>query len=247
MAPQQRRGLELEETARKAFEKKTGMILFPKVMLHPSLDWMMASLDGIDLDGKVIVEIKCPGQTDHEIAQGKVPEKYFPQLQHQLAVTGLHLAFYFSFDGNEGVIVEVRRDDGFITKMIDQEKKFWDNLINHTPPALSERDFVHREDAVWKETSQKWLSIHSQLEALKSEEKKLREALIQMAGTQNVTGGGIKLSRSLRKGSVQYSQIPELQKVDLEKYRKEPLEIWRLLPDKRNAQHVMQEVIKEGI
>ena len=47
----QKRGLELEELARQTFEKKTGTIMFPKVVLHPSFDWMMASLDGIDIDG----------------------------------------------------------------------------------------------------------------------------------------------------------------------------------------------------
>jgi putative phage-type endonuclease len=104
----QKRGLELEELARQVFEKKTGMIMFPKVVLHPSLDWMMASLDGIDIDGQAIVEIKCPGQTDHDVAKtGKVPEKYIPQLQHQLAVTGVEIAYYFSFDGNDGVSVSM--------------------------------------------------------------------------------------------------------------------------------------------
>jgi putative phage-type endonuclease len=228
-APQQKRGLELEEMARRAFEQKTGMIMFPKVMFHPSLDWMMASLDGIDIDSKAIVEIKCPGQIDHAVAQaGKIPEKYFPQLQHQLAVTGLNMAFYFSFDGNGGVIVEVGRDESFITEMINQEKKFWNNMTSLNPPPMNERDFVNREDERWKETSQKWLAIHSQIEALECEEKNLREALIQMAGSQNATGCGIRLTRSLRKGNVNYSQIPELKLVDLEKHRKEPIEVWRL-------------------
>lgn len=233
IAPQQRRGIELEEVARQSFEKKIGTIMFPKVILHPSFDWMMASLDGIDLDGNAIVEIKCPGKTDHEVAKaGKVPEKYFPQLQHQLAVTDLDMAFYFSFDGSEGVIIEVARNNSFITKMINQEIKFWDNMTSLTPPPMNERDFVNRDDETWKETSRKWLNIHRQLESLESEEKSVREALIQMAGSQNAIGGGVRLTRSLRRGNVQYAQIPELQNIDLEKYRKEHIEIWRLSPKK---------------
>lgn len=101
----QKRGLEMEEAARQSFEKMTGMIMFPKVMEHSEIDWMMASLDGIDMEGTAIVEIKCPGQVDHDIAkQGEIPEKYIPQLQHQLAVTGLEMVYYFSFDGFDGVI-----------------------------------------------------------------------------------------------------------------------------------------------
>lgn len=225
----QKRGLELEELARQAFEKKTGMIMFPKVMLHPTFDWMMASLDGIDIDGQSIVEIKCPGQVDHDAAKdGKIPEKYIPQLQHQLAVTGLKLAYYFSFDGNDGVIIEVERNDSYIERMIDLEKAFWDCIESCTPPPLKDRDYVNREDSAWMETSQKWLEVQKQLETLDSEEKILRESLIQMADNQSSLGGGIKLARSIRKGNVQYAQIPELQGLDLEKYRKSPSEYWRL-------------------
>lgn len=91
-----------------------------KTKHYQPFDWMMASLDGIDIDGQAILEIKCPGPSDHELAKaGKIPEKYIPQLQHQLAVTGLKLAYYFSFDGTDGVIVEIERDEIFIAKIIE--------------------------------------------------------------------------------------------------------------------------------
>ncbi len=160
--------------------------------------------------------------------QGRIPEKYFPQLQHQLAVTGLKKAFYFSFDGTHGVILEQERDEPFITKMIDLEKEFWKCLVDLNAPSLCDRDFVQREDAVWIQISQKWLNIHRQLKSLEEEEKTLRTALIEMTENKNITGGGIKLTHSLRRGNVQYHQIPELKGIDLEKYRKDPTEVWRL-------------------
>ena len=225
----QKRGLELEELARQTFEKKTGTIMFPKVVLHPSFDWMMASLDGIDIDGQAIVEIKCPGPSDHESAKaGKIPEKYIPQLQHQLAVTGLQWAYYFSFDGTDGVIVEIERDEVFIAKMIELEQVFWGYIETCTPPPLNEKDFVNHEDEEWLQTSKKWLDIQSQIESLENQEKGLREHLISLADGKNSQGGGLRISRSMRKGTVQYSQIPQLKEVDLEKYRKGPSEVWRL-------------------
>lgn len=225
----QKRGMELEELARQTFEKKTGIIMFPKVVLHPTFDWMMASLDGIDIDGQSIVEIKCPGQIDHDTAKaGKIPEKYIPQLQHQLAVTGLKLACYFSFDGTDGVILEMKRDNDYIEPMLCIEKAFWEYIESCTPPPLKDRDFVNRQDLEWRETSQKWLETQKRLVDLGSEEKILRESLIRMAGNQSCHGGGIKLTRSVRKGAVQYAQVPELQGIDLEKYRKSPSEYWRL-------------------
>ena len=104
------------------------------------------------------------------------------------------------------------------------------------PASGAKTPYAQREDQQWVDVSKKWLELHRQMKALESEEKSLREALIQMAGVENVTGGGVRITRSMRKGSIQYRQIPELQNVDLEKYRKEPTEIWTLLPsDKKNC------------
>lgn len=115
-----------------------------------------------------------------------------------------------------------------------------DELIQKTSPSdilviegpsieqspMNKRELVNREDEAWLETSQKWLQLHQQLEALKKEEKILRETLIQMADAQNVVRGGLRVMCSVRKGTIQYDQIPELQNVDLEKYRKEPTKVW---------------------
>lgn len=129
------RGIDLEPVALDLFNIKTGLEMEPCVVFHPDHDWMMASLDGItkygpNVLGDNIVEIKCAGKVDHGAAlKGKVPKKYYPQLQHQLAVTGLDMAHYFSFDGIDGVILEVKRDDEYIEKMIEAEKRFYDILV----------------------------------------------------------------------------------------------------------------------
>ena len=106
-------------------------------------------------------------------------------------------------------------------------------ILTQTPPAKA--SYQQRKDPEWTEISKKWLDIHRQMQVLEMEEKALRELLIQMAGVENVTGGGVRITRSIRKGSIQYSQIPELQNVDLEKYRKESTEIWTLsASDRKN-------------
>ena len=76
---------------------------------------------------------------------GKVPEKYFPQLKYQLAASGLERVFYFSYDGSDGVIVEVERDRGYIAIMVDLEKAFWYCVDGCVPPPMNSRDFVMRD------------------------------------------------------------------------------------------------------
>src|SRR5271156_2669508 len=144
------RGLDLEEKARQCFEKKTNIMMFPRVVIHPKNNWMMASLDGMDIEEKNILEIKCVNKQDHETAKsGKIPEKYIPQLQHQMEVTGFNMTYYFSFDGEDGVIVEYERNNEYISNMIMEEKKFYDCMTNFIPPKHSEKDFYLRNDDIW--------------------------------------------------------------------------------------------------
>lgn len=128
--PYMLRGIELESLALEAFEKETGLIMFPCVGEHDN-GWMAASFDGMTIEQDAIVEIKAPGKKDHAVAlEGKIPAKYVAQLNHQMFVADLQDMFYYSFDGKEGVIIEVKRDNDFIEIMLDKEKAFWDRLQN---------------------------------------------------------------------------------------------------------------------
>lgn len=223
------RGHDLEETARKEFERMTGLIVIPQVIQHPEYEWMIASLDGIDFCHKDIVEIKCPGREDHQTAlEGIVPAKYYPQLQHQMEVTGLNKAYYFSFDGVAGKIIEVYRDDKYVEDLIKKELQFWRFMQDLDAPPMTERDYVERDDDLWNMASHSWLKCHKELQSLKAREEELRETLVALSGRSNSKGNGIKLSRVIRRGYIDYKEIPEIRHVDLEKYRKPAIETWRL-------------------
>lgn len=132
------RGKALEPIALEAFENETGLTMFPMVFKHDTISWMSASFDGVSLDRKVILEIKCPGKKDHHFVDVNkmVPVKYRSQIQHQIEVSGLDFAYYYSFDGEKGVIIEVKRDQEFIEKMLEKELEFWHCLQTFTPPKL---------------------------------------------------------------------------------------------------------------
>lgn len=226
-----KRGLEKEEEARQRFEKMTGLLMMPEVVFHKEYKWMMASLDGIDTNREYIVEIKCPGKIDHEAAlNGSVPDKYLPQLQHQLLCSDLKMAFYFSYDGANGVIVEVKRDDDYIEKMINEEKKFYNCMVSFDPPDLTERDYNLMQDEKWKETAQEYMKIKKDLSLMEQKEKQLKQTLIDMSGRSNAMGAGIKLSKVMRKGTVNYASIPLLKNIDLDLYRNPYIESWRVVP-----------------
>lgn len=223
------RGIELEETARNEFELLTGIHVLPSVKTHSNLEWMIASLDGIDAEQRNIVEIKCPGKADHSIAeQGQIPEKYIPQLQHQLEVCGLDMAYYFSFDGKKGVIVKVYRDDKYIKKMLKKEEEFFECMQNFIAPQACDKDYQTRNDDMFCFSASRLLEIQEAIKGLEKEEKTIKQDLIRICGNQNTRGSGFRFSKSIRKGSVDYSSIDILKDINLETYRKPPIETWRL-------------------
>lgn len=229
MAPTARmqRGIDLEPIARDLFILRHGIHVEPKVVIK---DWAMASLDGINILGTKIVEIKCPGEKDHAIAlSGKVPDHYYPQLQHQMYVCDAPEMYYFSFDGIEGVTVKVKRDDEYIKKMVEEEKKFYECLITRTPPEPAEDDYIEREDVLWKQCASNWVSVSSQIKDLEREEEELRKQLIFLSGESNTKGAGISLCQINRKGNVDYTKIPELKGINLDKYRKGSTSSWRII------------------
>ncbi len=224
------RGNELEEPARRWFENKMGIDMFEKRIEHSSIPYLFATFDGIDLDGKVAVEIKC-GKAAHQFVEVNkmVPEKYYPQLQHQMEVSGLDGMYYCSFDGNDGIIIEVSRDDKYIANMLEQEAKFYDCMQKGIPPELCDKDWANIEsEGGWKEICERWLEAKRFREEQEKKEDELREQLILLSRERNVKGYGVQLTRMATKGAIDYSKIDVLKGVDLELYRKTPFVKWRI-------------------
>lgn len=121
------RGRELEPEARKVFIQKTNVTFMPVCIEHRSLTWLKASLDGLSTDGRFVVEIKC-GKSAYEKTERsqKVPDYYYGQLQHILAVTGLvRIEFWCYLPSRQGVYLRIYRDNEYIKNLLDQEYNFW--------------------------------------------------------------------------------------------------------------------------
>lgn len=125
------RGIELEPIARDCAQEMLDTFFIPRTYESLEYPWMMASLDGVCIDNKIVIEIKCTNLKNHELAKnGKIPEYYYPQVQHQMAVCQVDCIHYFSYDGNSGIVVVVERDEEFIKRMIEMEYDFYQEMTN---------------------------------------------------------------------------------------------------------------------
>ena len=93
--------------------------------------WQAASVDGIDSQDKVIVEIKC-GVKSYQYSEstGEVSPYYYGQLQHILAVSGFSSIDYFCYTpGNKEILLNICRDDAYIKRLIVAETNFCNLLV----------------------------------------------------------------------------------------------------------------------
>lgn len=101
------RGRRLEPEARRMYEQIRGIEVRPVCAVHDTYPWLRASLDGLSLDGKVVLEIKCPGYWPHwrAVYRGAYPRYYRAQIQWQLLVTGAEICHYFSYRPDDPEII----------------------------------------------------------------------------------------------------------------------------------------------
>jgi len=237
--PAMERGTRLEPVARDAYEAVVGGLVMPARLRHPHHPWMVGNLDGLSPDGKLVLEVKCPGRESHEKAlKGEVPAAYYPQVQHYLAVSGADRCHYWSFDGEKGALVVVERDSAYIAKLIDAERAFWALVESGTEPELTDRDVVERQDDEWLLAAALYREHEARVVESEALLKAAREKLLSLAnGTPRVRGGGVLLTRYTTKGAVDYKKIPALKGLDLDPFRGPDKTAFRVSLEKKLEGH----------
>ena len=105
------------------------------LLVHPDLQWLGASPDGVFAKSGFMIEIKCP--VKRQIVPGHVPHHYFPQVQVQMEVADLPATYFcqwqpaeFSATGKEVFdVVVVERDRQWFETHRETLYEFWMDLM----------------------------------------------------------------------------------------------------------------------
>ena len=221
MTPPMQHGTKLEPEARAAYETQTGNLMQPLVLSDGPYS---ASLDGINLAGDLIVEIKCPFRGKDaplwkEATEGRVPGHYAAQVQHQLMVSGASTAHFWCYAEGEGVLITLKRDDEVMSLIREGWDDFQQYLDSDAPPPLTDADSAQRTDAAWAAAAKVYLEAKATADAADTALEAARKALVGLLRHPRESGEGVNVVKLWKAGNVDYKAVPELRGVNLDRYR----------------------------
>ncbi len=240
------RGKLLEEEARKKAEEVLGVPIFPCVGVHDELQFMGASFDGIDIFDQFVVEIKCPGERVlNQISQGKIPEYWIAQIQHQLFVSSLNVCKLVIYDGRNIEIISIDRDEDFIIDLIKKSSEFYRCLIENIEPISFEDDYssvVVVDESIF--LIDQYLEVTDKIKKLENQERLLKKQISDFGDDGNIQlvdkNGNplLVMSRVQREGSVDWQSLCVECKIPEEviaKHRKQGIGYYKFTKPKNDA------------
>lgn len=216
------KGHEVEQAAREWVQLNFKTDLTPSVVRSTEINYLLASLDGMDEKQGLIFEAKYVGRdTLDQIKSGKIKEHHRLQIQSQLLVTGFDQAIYFAMDPDgESVVVDIYREKSDQDLIQEKVQMFWDNLRMGRLPDPSELDIVHVADPQLSLLN----SLYTKLSSVKKEYDALEaEVLARYAEHSRVEGSGVCITKFWSKGTIDWNQLAKAKHIsqeEQERFRK---------------------------
>lgn len=201
-------GTKMEVVAREWWAMETGEFGAPAVLEHDVLSHMRASLD-LYVPGTIAAEVKCPKEPgDHRRAkEGEIPRKYLGQMHHNFHVAGVPEFHFVSYYEGEGVIVPFVPDPEFMGDLLTAEAEFWTWVVTEKFPLATGNFELSGSNEFYPEWAEALGEYWRQEAQVREAEAGLRYhklhlmRLMQKIGGGKVTGGGGKVSLSVRKAT----------------------------------------------
>jgi putative phage-type endonuclease len=153
--PAMAHGRKNEPDARKHYEALMGWSAKDICVVHDDLDYLRVSLDGLSEDGRIVLEVKCPGERNHQKylnisriddplerqqAYSEQFDYYRYQVLYQLAITEAKLAHFVSYrpdwsvPDERFVLMTLYPEPDEQRRLIERVGEFWGYVERREPP-----------------------------------------------------------------------------------------------------------------
>ncbi len=207
-------GIATEDLNLRWFERQTGIEVLCagcEGLVHSEHKFMRGNLDGWVPGG--ILECK---HTSAFAKDEEIVNRYYPQVQHYLAVTDMSLGYLSVIYGNHRwEFFELEADEEYQARLIEREAEFWWHVETDKQPenpteeiisiALDDMREVSMEgNNKWAALADDWINTRSAAAAFTRTSKELKSLVEQ--DVKLAMGHGIKATRS-RAGAITIKEM----------------------------------------
>lgn len=196
------------------FEKKTGLEVTRdgEPVVSAEFPFMACTLDGFVASENAVVQCKhVSGREPFET----IVERYTPQVQHEMIVTGASKAYLSVFLGSGEWRCEAMHADPFYAAaLIGAEATFWDCVLTGKPPCAAPPVAVPAGEAKrvadmsgsnsWATNASFWLLTREEAATFDAAQKELK-ALVE-SDVCHAFGHGVEAKRD-RRGAIRFKEM----------------------------------------
>ncbi len=217
-------GVRNEDVARQWVNENHQLNLEPLCVEDMEHSFFKASLDGYDMEGKVLCEIKCPVSDDildKARENRSIPMYWQHQIQWQIMLTQPTRAFVAVWDYryDSCVTIEAFAQPTLQKEMKEKAHEFWRGVQMGVPPKPTEKDYIHVDDPALKDLLNEYKDHDAVEKAAKERKKKLKEKIVEFGDDGNFTCGGFFISRCAPRVTYNMDQM-RLDGIDVDGYAK---------------------------
>jgi hypothetical protein len=196
---------------------------------HTYEDWLGASPDGLIGDDTVL-EVKTPFSLRNggEFKTLKEQPHYYAQVQLEMLCTGRVKAIFYQWAPHAQKIEYIDLDQAWLGKNLPKLRSFYLQFLEElkNPQKYLEPKVKIVRDDLFQALVEERKELLEAAKRLKEVESQIKQ-FAEHEGT-DLEGFGVKVSKVVKKGNVDYKSIPILKEIDLEEYRKPPSEYWMI-------------------
>lgn len=208
---------EFERRAEKKVQRRNAMYQ------HPDHPFMIADVDRVVVGENWGLECKTANAFKADEWKGdKVPDTYYVQVQHYIAVMGWDGCYIACLiGGNTFVWKAIPRNDAFINTLIAAEGTFWDGVKKDMPPSITGSDNIAilfpeqhddeylKSDAGFMETARRILQLDEDIQALEEQQNYLKNQLKLAIGDAAGISGICSWKQSKDSHKVDWKKVAE--------------------------------------
>lgn len=157
-------GNKLEEFVAREFTLKTGKKVrnINGILKNDNYPFALANIDRAVVGEKAFLECKVTNSFSKKLWKKEVPMHYQIQMTHYMAITGATHCYVAALIGNEDLVIhKIYRDEELIRKVMNLEKRFWDECVlgESLPNPDGSDDYSNMLQGIYKDSKKEELIL----------------------------------------------------------------------------------------